>query len=115
MSAIALFCCTENGVYISYDYFVGITQDEPPSSCVMNVFPNPVSDEATITCCFPAYQDHAAMKILDSGGSVYLDQLLEVRNGFIRVDCSHMPSGVYLVELCVNNTVRIKKMIISHE
>jgi len=48
MSAIVLFCCTENGVYMSYDYMTGFPENPNEEDQGISVFPNPVSDEIYI-------------------------------------------------------------------
>jgi hypothetical protein len=47
MSAIAIFCCTDAGVYVSYDYMVGENENFMDTEKI-TIFPNPVSDEMLI-------------------------------------------------------------------
>ncbi len=47
MSAIAIFCCTDAGVYVCYDYMVGVDELNQKEASI-KVFPNPVDKTGKI-------------------------------------------------------------------
>ena len=48
MSAIALFCCTENGAHVTYGYLSSRTKQGQPGYASMKIFPNPFSTSTSI-------------------------------------------------------------------
>jgi hypothetical protein len=114
MSAMALFCCTGNGVYISYDYFMGIEKNGNVPLPGLNIFPNPADERVTITCSLPSNSYPLLLKILDMKGNVLREQRIDEPEGDLQVNCDQIPSGIFVVEVESGSSRQTGKMIVTH-
>lgn len=115
MSAIALFCCTDNGVYISYDYYLGVQEHSAEVSSTMIITPNPAHVMAAISYRIPEEEREAKLRIMDMSGSVVLVSSLEKSEGVVDFDCSSIPNGIYLVSITGLRSDVAKKLVVTHQ
>ncbi len=115
MSAIALFCCTENAVYISYDYYLGVQEHPAEISATMIISPNPAHDVAAISYRIPVEEREATLRIMDISGSVIRMSALEKSVGVVYFDCSSISNGVYLISITGLKSDVAKKLVVTHE
>ncbi|MBE9492308.1 MAG: hypothetical protein IMY70_05435 [Bacteroidetes bacterium] len=112
MTAIALFCCTENGVYVTYDY-VGVIENKYPGEiCRLNILPNPVIKTASVNYLLPEHTNHATLLICQQDGKTIWENLVDHPEGSLKLDCSDLPSGIYYVILRGRNFSTCKKMLV---
>jgi hypothetical protein len=54
------------------------------------------------------------IKILDMSGRIYYDMAINEARGYIIIPVKHVSNGIYIVQICQNNSPIIsKKLIIS--
>jgi hypothetical protein len=98
MSAIALFCCTDSGAYVSYDYFVGMEEmPERDDQLVLDIFPNPVMNEINLTYQLPVKNSKPAICVFTSNGKKIIESGLSEKEGRIILNVSRLPAGIYYV------------------
>jgi len=114
MSAIALFCCTENGVYISYDYFVGVPEAGKPAPATLSLYPNPVRDKVSVSYSINACSTDVMMKVYDLTGNILLEKRLKKCQGQATIDCSSLPDGVYLISVSGSTGATSAKLVVAH-
>ncbi len=113
-----------NWGYMSLDYIsVAMAAEEADTSTTnfpillpvsWNIYPNPVSSQASISYTLPE-GGHLKMDLMDlSGRSVhnYLDQYQEAGTHNKVIDVSGMKSGIYLLRLNFHERSIMKKMVI---
>ncbi len=115
MSSIAIFCCTDAGVYMCNDYMVGMP-DHVSKEPVISIFPNPVKDKATISINLPK-QNHRTIKmeVLNSQGHNVDEILVEKEaSSDIHINWSkgNLPAGVYYLLVPTKNKTITKKFIV---
>lgn len=113
MSAIALFCCTDTGAYVSYDYFLDVPESFLYDQVTLSIFPNPVTDQATLT--YPvAYQPgKRIISLFYMTGEKIYEVEVDCSGGKIILDCTGLASGIYIVELKEPVFTSYKKMIVQ--
>ncbi|NQV03039.1 MAG: T9SS type A sorting domain-containing protein [Bacteroidia bacterium] len=114
MSAIALFCCTENGVYISYDYFVGETEINRPAASVLTILPNPAQQRAVITSRVITPGSGITMRIFDLRGGIIREEYLDNWQGRMDLNCSSLPDGLYLISVSGLSGTATCKLTVTH-
>ena len=98
MSAIAIFCCTDSGVYFSLDYMVGKPENYSEKNEI-NIYPNPARDYININYSL-AQKGSSSVKIqvLNCNGQIIdkskADYNPSVKNKIIK-DISKLSSGIY--------------------
>ncbi|MBN2173614.1 MAG: T9SS type A sorting domain-containing protein [Bacteroidales bacterium] len=116
MSAIAIFCCTDQGVWMSYDYMVGEEQHHVDSDKVF-IYPNPVSNEATIMInTSELTSENISISILNNQGQK-VDEINMAGNNseeiIIKWENGDLPAGVYYLVVKNNNEISTRKFILS--
>ena len=97
-SSIAIFCCTDSGVYFSNDYLTGINQNKKNKYSV-SVFPNPLKNYTNINFTFPC-QDHGNISIfIFNNQGIKIDEI-RVNNNLsgkynVRWEPGNLSSGIY--------------------
>jgi len=113
MSAIAIFCCTDAGVYLSYDYMVGEEENEYQPDQI-KIFPNPVSAEKMIRI---ENSGDFALEHLDvysnAGRFVFGKELSNFdKEAGIVVDLHELQSGIYIIRIRTSNSEFTEKLVI---
>jgi len=109
MSAIALFCCTEKGAFVTY----GPTQStEVEASFELNIFPNPGDQLIKISYRIPDASTNTQLYIYNSLGQAVKQYDLDPRRAYIELDASGYSSGIYFIYLKGVNFAASQKMLI---
>ncbi|MEA3479724.1 MAG: T9SS type A sorting domain-containing protein [Bacteroidota bacterium] len=95
MSAIALFCCTDSGAYINYDYIELAENSLSEQEAFFRVYPNPVNDNASIDYKLKNPSTDSKLCIYQPDGKKVFEQCLHQAEGQINIDLSMLPSGIY--------------------
>jgi len=106
MSAPALFVCTDQGVWFSYDYMVGIDEPQNTGREAFTLSPNPAKEYIRV-------QSNETMKtltILSLSGECML--MLPVEAEDFVVKPGNIPPGVYLMKVKSENSESIRKFVI---
>ena len=115
MSAIAIFCCTDAGVYMSNDYMVG-ENENPAEAQKINIFPNPVSDQTSISINLPEITGiHFTISILNNCG-IKVDEInfknTSLPNQKVNWNKGNLPGGIYYIVVRIKNETMTEKFII---
>ncbi|MCK5766613.1 MAG: T9SS type A sorting domain-containing protein, partial [Bacteroidales bacterium] len=95
MSAMALFCCTDTGVYINYDY-VGIDEAISEPSTMFIAWPNPASNEINIS---HDMEGDLTLSIYTADGKM-IDHIQHSNpEKELKYNCSMMKQGIYFIQL----------------
>lgn len=83
-------------------------------SMSLNVFPNPATNETTVSFSVPFY-GNADIRLLDYTGKEVLNDHLQVSAGMnaYKIDLNNYPKGIYMVVLEFNMTTSSKRMVIQ--
>ena len=73
-----------------------------------NVFPNPITDKATLKTSQPI----SSFKMIDILGNV-VRYAENIQDNFIAIHKNELESGIYFIELKIGNNTQIKKVIIK--
>jgi hypothetical protein len=115
LSALAIFCCTDAGVYVCYDYMIG-ENENPVETEKISIFPNPVSDQTTMNINLPeiAGSDFTISVLNNSGMKV--DEIkvenISSQNQKISWNKGNLPAGIYYVVVRTKNEILTEKFII---
>lgn len=109
MSAIAIFCCTNAGIYVCYDYMVGV--DEVIESSI-KIFPNPVSKTDQIRIEATANINEVCFFTQD--GALVSSWNFNQNTQQINLDIHHLylNSGSYLIKVKTDDKVYAEKLIL---
>jgi len=115
MSAPAIFCCTDAGVYMSYDYMVGESERYPEKN-EFDIFPNPARDYIDIRYSTVLKGDrNVNVQILNCNGQI-IDEFKIPSNvqekNKIRMDTKGLDPGFYYLLIKSQKETRTKKFII---
>jgi hypothetical protein len=118
LSSIAIYVCTDNGVYFSNDYWTGIPQctkkDDPLH---LANFPNPCDKLTNIEFELPENSGNSArLTIFDHSGKLIKERIFEVnKNSKNRIifDASDLACGLYYYRLTTGRYAETKKMIVA--
>jgi len=93
MSAMALFCCTDTGVYINYDY---VGMDEPPDqpSAQLKAWPNPAQDQLNI---HHGFEGNVSISIYSADGKMVDTFKSSEQTKEFYYDCSALHKGIYFL------------------
>ncbi|MFH1936880.1 MAG: T9SS type A sorting domain-containing protein [Bacteroidota bacterium] len=112
MSAIALFCCTENGAYVSYDYFLNIPEQNRPIPFSLSIQPNPATTLAVLSFQPLQHVSPATLSVFNLNGKKVWQTETDLSTGNIVIDCSGFIPGIYLTELKGLDFMISRKLII---
>ena len=99
---------------ITTDEFIGninvstLSSVEQKQSEGFNIFPNPITDKATIK----TQQPITTFKMIDILGNV-VRYAENIQDNFIAIHKNELESGIYFIEIKVGNNTEIKKVIIK--
>lgn len=98
------------GISSAPAYLTGINENTTP--VLMNIFPNPASDEITIS--FTSIQNNGLIELLDITGKCVMLQPINNAKKLIKINCISLSDGVYIIKLynadnCVFEKVIVKK------
>ncbi len=108
MSAMALFCCTQNGAYINYDY-VGIPDKTLERIEYFEVYPNPTAEVINIR--FSVKGETACISIYSSEGKLIEQHYPPLSSGIMQFDCSDFVSGIYYIVMKGDHSQNVRKII----
>ncbi|MBC8487618.1 MAG: T9SS type A sorting domain-containing protein [Bacteroidetes bacterium] len=115
MAVIAIFCCTDSGVFFSYDYMVGEEENFIESDQI-SIYPNPVSNQTTIHINLSdIYESLVSISILNNHGQKVDEIKFETNssNEFeIKWDKGDLPAGVYYLVIKTKKESLSEKFII---
>jgi hypothetical protein len=77
MSSISLFTCTDSGVYILQNYLVDIQEQLSPAEEV-SVFPNPITNQATIVINAKEAEHEIVITLYNSSGALVRSNKVEL-------------------------------------
>lgn len=113
MSNIAIFCCTDSGVYMCNDYMVG---EEEVSEKVKEpeIFPNPLDGGRILHIKVQPSDRINEIEIYTSGGSLIYKTLLPALkpSDLFELNLSAFNSGVYLIKIQDETKTIIRKFVI---
>ena len=109
MSAIALFCCTDSGAYINYNY-VEVEDINSLQGTLFNICPNPADDYITI-CLNDKQIMPLNCKIYDVTGKLVLTTMI-VTDQSNRLDISCLLPGAYYMKFSDGTENWIEKLIV---
>jgi len=113
MSAIAIFCCTDAGVYVCYDYMVGVEEyNSIPDQ--INIFPNPVGQQNKVNIEIPDNQDIMSFQIYSNNGRFVLEKNFNINIVENRFDIylQGFEPGMYIIRIKTDNSEFAKKLVI---
>jgi hypothetical protein len=115
LSSIAIFCCTDAGVYMCNDYLVEI-YDNTAVNDEVTIFPNPVSDQATVNINLSgiAKSDFAITFINNSGIKVDEIKFENAPSNKTKFTWNKgsLPAGIYYLVVKTKNETMTEKFII---
>jgi len=111
MSAIAIFCCTDAGVYLSYDYMVGVEGNEILPDQV-KIYPNPVSNKRKINIENSSDLTFEYLDVYSNDGKYVFGKELSHNTKNPEIDLSDLQSGVYFLRVKTTNSEITKKLVI---
>ncbi|MCD4737004.1 MAG: T9SS type A sorting domain-containing protein [Bacteroidales bacterium] len=114
MSAIVLFCCTENGVYMSYDYMTGFHNNISTEDPEITIYPNPVTDKIFIKTNNPS--DVSEILLLTQNGEIIreLSSSKWLYECTISLETEDLASGIYFVSVKTGQGYFTKKIVLMH-
>lgn len=114
MSAVAIFCCTDAGVYVCYDYFVG--EDElKENELSLKLFPNPTDNPDKIWIEVPNDMVIKDILLFTNQGRLISKKKLNPKNSyekFLEIGTMNLPAGTYFILVSSNKKVFSEKLII---
>ncbi len=105
MSAPAIFVSTDEGAYFSYDYYVGMEEEDGFMSPV-SISPNPAQTFIEVI------SKHLVniVQILDVNGNICL--LKKMSGKAVRLDISNLDSGLYFLQLRSEGRLITEKLVV---
>jgi hypothetical protein len=111
MSAIAIFVCTDAGIYMSYDYWVG-TEENKINQDQITVYPNPVSAEKKIRIEYAGGNELQYLDIYTNEGKYIYGKELKTPTKETTVDLQNLQSGIYFLRIQTDNSEFTEKLVI---
>jgi len=106
-----IFVCTDNGVYLCQDYFVGV-DEHPAQSSSINVFPNPITNQTTLKLNLQETNGiKNSISVYNNQGKI-VDEIKIGTNHEIIWDRGNLPSGVYYMVVKIEKEKLTRKIII---
>lgn len=113
MSNIAIFCCTDAGVYMSNDYWVG-EKELYETGFQPEIYPNPLNNNRILNIRTADADEISEIEIYTSGGSLIDKTILPANkpaNSF-EMNLSYLNAGVYLIRIQSRLTEATRKFVI---
>jgi len=113
MSAIAIFCCTDAGVYACYDYMVG-EEEKMVNFDQISIYPNPVSENGKVNVEIPDNLGLNSLDIYSNDGRFILRKgfISNSEEGRIEIDLQDLQAGIYFIRIKMDNSEFAKKLVI---
>ena len=113
MSAIAIFCCTDAGVYMSNDYMVG-GEEKMVNSDQISIYPNPVSKKGKVNIKIPDNQDVMSFQIYSNAGRFVLEKNfnMSILENKFDINLQGLEPGMYIIRIKTDNSEFAKKLVI---
>lgn len=118
LSSISIFCCTDNGVYFSNDYWTGTNDNSRVNGFVqiMN-FPNPCTTTTNIEFLLPEYKGNALTLSIYNNSGVLLSKESyrydKMHNNSIKVNVARFSAGNYYYRIKAGKYDVIRKMVVE--
>jgi len=111
MSALAIFCCTTDGAYVTYET-VGIsTNSKYESNYHLSIAPNPVKGSAYINYELNEKCRNHLLYIYQSNGKLVNIISLDDSIGSLKINCFNYPAGIYYIIIEAKNYRMQKKLV----
>ncbi len=113
MAVIAIFCCTDSGVWMSNDYMVG-GEEKMINSDQISIYPNPVSKKGKVNVEIPDNLGLKSIEIYSNDGRFLLGKNFN-RNpeeGRLEIDLQDLQAGIYFIRIKTDNSEFAKKLVI---
>ncbi len=111
VSDAIIFCCTDNGVYVSNDYYTGISEQKTVPDEI-SVYPNPVTGTSVIS--IP--ETDAGIVIIFNAQGVKVNEIKPGQNASLKTTIKwnkgDLPAGVYYLVVKTGKKKFSKKFII---
>jgi hypothetical protein len=104
MSAPALFVCTEAGVYVSQDYWLGIDETQQNQ---ISISPNPATENLTIKSEIRLN----SLKLSSISGKQILS--MKINTNQHQLDVSNLEAGIYLLEIEAEGRFFVRKLVVE--
>ncbi len=115
MSAIALFCCTDTGAFVTYDP-TGIDEMfQIEKANHLNIKPNPANDILNIEYQLPESVQKADLIIYSTNGKRIKKYSLSNSSGKFKINCATYASGIYFICLKGPGFMASQKVIVKGE
>ena len=113
MSAIAIFCCTDAGIYVCSDYMVG-EEEKILDSDQINIYPNPVSEKGKVNIEILDNLGLKSMEIYSNDGRFVLMQnfIMNPLESRFELEVQDLQAGIYFIRIKTNNSEFAKKLVI---
>jgi len=113
MSAIAIFCCTDAGVYMSYDYLMA-EKENAENINLISLFPNPLDNSRELTIRVAVNDQIRSINLFTAGGRhiMKIHQSDGDRTGNYHVDISVLNAGVYFIKIQTERSSVSRKILI---
>jgi len=107
MSALALFCCTDSGAYVSYDYMDVPDTMTPTGKGYLEIFPNPASEILNVV--LPSGAPKVNIKVYNVLGQIVED--FNVEKSQVAISLGKYPRGIYYIGADDGVQTTLKKFI----
>jgi len=89
--------------------------DDLQSNAIMNIYPNPAADRATVYVLYDGSYDEATIECYDMMGNIVLSLNTSTDHGTLtkEIDLAQVPSGIYLVKINIGTQQFTQQMVIS--
>ncbi len=113
MSSIAIFCCTDSGVYMCNDYMMGEKEIYEPV-IEPEIFPNPLDDSRNLHLRAAQSDAISEIEIYTSGGNLINKTILPVNKpaNSYEMNLSYLNAGVYLIRIQSRLSAVTRKFVI---
>jgi len=114
MSAIALFCCTENGAYVSCDYYLGIPDiTDPATLSDVVVFPDPGSSSVRLEYNLARTAKVSGQLVSASGSILWCSEPDRQSPGIhtTDLDIRYLASGIYFIQLQAGDQEVVRRVV----
>jgi hypothetical protein len=114
MSAPALFCCTDSGAFVSYDYYLGMDDEYTAGEQVyLDIYPNPADNYVYISYRLTDQLRDAFLFIITYDGKIVQQKDIIQSEGRIKFNTTELAPGLYLVEMKSHSKSVIRKLQIN--
>ncbi|MCD4746023.1 MAG: T9SS type A sorting domain-containing protein [Bacteroidales bacterium] len=114
-SSIAIFCCTDNGVYFSNDYITSINQNKN-NKYTISAFPNPLRNYTNINFTLPCNNNKDISINIFNNQGMMIDEICvknDMSNEYnVRWEPDNLPAGIYNCIICSGQYKIYQKLLI---